>query len=125
MTLILKYSKNSDEIMTYIETETLGSNSFYNKRLYVVFFENALNIFSTTYIVENDILTHILKLFDTTLYILITKIISLLPGFYTLLKEDKKKLLDIKLRFLKNEYEAKNIKDIELKRVHSSLICSV
>ena len=107
----LRYSNRSqtDDIMKYIENEIIGSKTTYCRRLFFVFFEVCLKIFSISYIKEKRLINLLIRLMEDNINIA-NKALSLVPKFYILIIDDVKlvNFINSGVKYIKNLY----IKDI-------------
>ena len=116
LTKNLKFCKDKEEILKYTDSEFFLDKSFYRRRLYLIFFQNSLKVFSINYIKEIGLLENIFEFFDDT-SINICHLISMLPDFYPLINdmnEIKFKLLNKLSELRKKETYAD---DKEINRV--------
>lgn len=112
-------SKNyRDEILKFIELEIFSSKNFYNRRLYLFFFEEMLNIFSYKFLKEKGLVDDFMTLLNDNKLIL-TKFFKITKIFFPLIKEDRIKFLFLnKLEYLRKEINNKQLSDIELIQVN-------
>lgn len=113
----LKFCKDKEEIIKYTESEFFLDKSFYKRRLYLIFFQHSLKVFSINYIKEIGLLNNIFEFFEDN-SINICNLISMLPDFYPLINdinEIKFKLLNKMTDLRKKEIYAN---DKEINRVN-------
>ena len=79
-----------DEIIKYTESEILNVKNFYVKRLYFIFFEECLEVFSFIFIKENKIFENIMRLLHENNEIMVNKFLKTLPKYYPYIYEDNK-----------------------------------
>jgi hypothetical protein len=110
----LKFNKNKEDILKYTEKDLLKSISYYDRRLYLVFFEHCLDRISMDLIKECGILDNYFSLLNDNNFILL-KIIQTLPIFYFFVADHTsiKFIVMTKLGNLN-----KTSKDLEIKRVN-------
>jgi hypothetical protein len=111
---LLKYTRSHEEIIKVVNEEIYEKN-FYYKRVYLVFFEEAIRKYSIGYIVELGVLDKAVKLFDSGV-LLTGKLITLLPDYYTQLPDDKRKVVNERVKHYSQEIDEGRIRDTELNK---------
>jgi hypothetical protein len=86
----LKFCRNKDEVVKFTEYDILASKSFYKRRLYFIFFECCLEIFSSKFMKEIGIIDNLLKFFDDKNPIHISKLISIIKNFMPIFYDDSR-----------------------------------
>jgi len=108
---LLRYSSynQKQEILSFIDKVCYSTN-FYYRRLYVFFFEEALEIFSISFLKENNLVSNFLRFLDDHI---INKNICIrkLKKFYFLISNDTSMVANINKK-IKQITEQKNL-DVE------------
>ena len=120
---ILKFCKKieKEEILKFIEKEIVENKSFYKRRLYFMFFEEAIKIFSISTLINYHIIDYIFKFLNDNTVIL-AKVIKMMKYIYPLICND------VRLKFIINT-KFENLKkmvnlDMEIKKVKNfQILC--
>jgi hypothetical protein len=124
MVKIIRFSKEGlrGEIFKFMENEILSSNNFYIKRLYLIFVEELIKTFSSSFLKDNLIVDNILTFFEYSnliSYSMFTcKLLEYLKIIYPLIEDDSKIKFKIfsKLEGIRKVNRDKD-KDSQLKEV--------
>lgn len=94
---LLRYgnSKIRNEVLIFSES-LISSTNFFIRRLYFIFFEDAIIILSTNFIFENRIIDNVFKFLNDSCYLNIIRFFKFIPKFYYILSSE------VKLKFLIN-----------------------
>ena len=110
---LLKIIKDKEDILKFINNDFYYNSSFYDKRLYIVYFKSCLKIFSISFIIVNHILDNILNIFDDKNFLCI--LLKILPKFYPILFNSHKEIIQEKIK------KFKQIRDMEILIVYNIL----
>lgn len=106
-----------DEILKFIELEIFSSKNFYNRGLYLIFFEEMLNIFSYKFLKEKGLVDDFMTFINDNKLIL-PKFFKITKLFFPLAKEDRIKFSILnKLEYFRKEINNKQLYDFELIQV--------
>lgn len=111
-----------DELIKFIETEILNSKNYYNRRLYLYFFEELTNNFSFKFLNEKGQIEELMKLINDNNQIL-SKFLKIIKLFFPLVSDDKIKFLIYnKIEAVRKQILNKEIIDNEVIQVIKSII---
>lgn len=112
----------SDDIFKFVEIEILTDKNFYNRRLYLYFFEELIHLFSYKLLKEKGVIDELMKLINDNHQIL-GKFFYVVKLFFPLVNDDNIKFIIFnKLEILRKQINNKEIVDFELTQVsHSSI----
>jgi hypothetical protein len=104
-TLRFSNKSQSEEILKYIENEVLISKNTFIRRLFFIFFEESLKIFSISFLKEKKIINLFTNLMEDNIN-LANKALSLVPKFYILIEDDPSVIEKINsgVKFIKTYY---------------------
>lgn len=103
-----------EEVIKFVENEILNSKNYYNRRLYLYFFEELKMNFSYKFLYDKGQIDELMKLINDNNQIL-GKLLRLIQIFFPLVIDDKTKFLIYnKLELLRKHIQNKEIIDKEV-----------
>jgi len=118
--ILAKISKSRliwDELMKFIDGEILSNNNYYNRRLYLYFFEEMIKNLSFKFLNEKGQIEELMKLINDNNQIL-SKFLKIIRLFFPLVSDDKIKFLIYnKLETIRKQINNREIIDKEVIKV--------
>lgn len=115
--IMAKISKSKiiwEDVLKFVEVEILTSKNFYNRRLYLNFFEELAKSFSYKYLFDKGQIEQLMKLINDNNQIL-PKLLKLIKNFFPLVMDDKIKFMVFsKLEVLRKKIQNNEVNDKEL-----------